>query len=142
MIGTIFITGAVLSLCGLARRAMEAGKGPSSLFGGRIQVQKLYNQGSGFGLLPLSARQMIPASLAALCALLRSAGGGLGTGLILGGGLSNLWERLRHGRVLDYLCFPKAPGALKHFTYNLADLAVFLGAVLLLVRRRGNRDRR
>ena len=61
---------------------------------------------------------------------------GLGAGLLLGGGLSNLWERIRHGRVLDYLRFPKAPGPLKKYTYNLADLAIFLGAVLMVLRRR------
>ena len=60
----------------------------------------------------------------------------LGAGLLLGGGLSNLWERIRHGRVLDYLRFPKAPGPLKKYTYNLADLAIFLGAVLMVLRRR------
>ncbi len=63
-------------------------------------------------------------------------GRGLGAGLLLGGGLSNLWERIRHGRVLDYLRFPKAPGPLKKYTYNLADLAIFLGAVLMVLRRR------
>ena len=38
--------------------------------------------------------------------------------------------------VLDYLRFPKAPGPLKKYTYNLADLAIFLGAVLMVLRRR------
>ena len=80
---------------------------------------------------------MVPLSLAALCALLGTFGGrGLGTGLLLGGGLSNLWERLRHGRVLDYLRFPKAPGPLKKYAYNLADLAILLGAVLIVLRRK------
>ena len=49
--------------------------------------------------------------------------GRLGTGLLLGGGLSNLYERVRRGRVLDYLRFPRAPGVLKKYTYNLADLS-------------------
>ena len=60
-------------------------------------------------------------------------GRGLGAGLLLGGGLSNLWERIRHGRVLDYLRFPKAPGPLKKYTYNLADLAIFAGALGLVL---------
>ena len=78
-----------------------------------------------------------PLSLAALWALLCRWGfRGVGAGLLLGGGLSNLWERLRHGRVLDYLRVPKAPGMLKRYTYNLADLAIFLGAALLVLRRR------
>ena len=138
MIMTGIIAGAVLSLCALVRRRLEGGRdGAASLFGGRVLVRRLYNQGSGFGLLPLDARRMAPLSLAALAALLRAYGSHrLGAGLILGGGASNLYERIRLGRVLDYLRFPKAPGVLKKYTYNLADLCIFLGAAVLLLRGR------
>ena len=136
MIVTAIAAGAVLSLCALVRRGLEAGKGPASLLGGRVLVRRLYNRGAGFGLVPLDARQVAPLSLAALWALLRWGGSRLGTGLLLGGGLSNLYERVRRGRVLDYLRFPRAPGVLKKYTYNLADLFILLGAVLLLLRRR------
>ena len=118
------------------KAGLEAGKGPASLLGGRVLVRRLYNRGAGFGLVPLDARQVAPLSLAALWALLRWGGSRLGTGLLLGGGLSNLYERVRRGRVLDYLRFPRAPGVLKKYTYNLADLFILLGAVLLLLRRR------
>ena len=136
MIVTAIAAGAALSLCALVRRGLEAGKGPASLLGGRVLVRRLYNRGSGFGLVPLDARQVAPLSLAALWALLRWGGSRLGTGLLLGGGLSNLYERVRRGRVLDYLRFPRAPGVLKKYTNNLADLFILLGAVLLLLRRR------
>ena len=136
MIVTAIAAGAALSLCALVRRGLEAGKGPASLLGGRVLVRRLYNRGAGFGLVPLDARQVAPLSLAALWALLRWGGSRLGTGLLLGGGLSNLYERIRRGRVLDYLRFPRAPGVLKKYTYNLADLFILLGAVLLLLRRR------
>ena len=136
MILTGVTAGAVLALCAWIRRALEAGKGGGALLGGRVRVRKLYNHGSGFGLLPLDARAMAPLSLTAMWALLRTGGSGLGTGLVLGGGLSNLWERLRRGRVLDYLQFPKAPGVFRRYTYNLADLAILAGAVLLVLRRR------
>ena len=136
MIVTAIAAGAALSLCALVRRGLEAGKGPASLLGGRVLVRRLYNRGSGFGLVPRDARQVVPLSLAALWALLRWGGSRLGTGLLLGGGLSNLYERVRRGRVLDYLRFPRAPGVLKKYTYNLADLFILLGAVLLLLRRR------
>ena len=136
MIVTAIAAGAALSLCALVRRGLEAGKGPASLLGGRVLVRRLYNRGSGFGLVPLDARQVAPLSLAALGAVLRWGGSRLGSGLLLGGGLSNLYERVRRGRVLDYLRFPRAPGVLKKYTYNLADLFILLGAVLLLLRRR------
>ena len=138
MIGLSGAAGAVLALCGQVRSALERkGLPRRELAGGRVRIAPLYNQGSGFGLVPLNGRQMAPLSLAALWALLGMCGGrGLGTGLLLGGGLSNLWERVRHGRVLDYLRFPKAPGPLKKYTSTLADLAIALGAVLLARRPR------
>ena len=123
MIGLSCTAGAVLALCGQVRGTLERkGLPQKELDGGRVRIEP---------------RQMAPLSLAALWALLGVCGGrGLGAGLLLGGGLSNLWERIRHGRVLDYLRFPKAPGPLKKYTYNLADLAIFLGAVLMVLRRR------
>ena len=138
MIGTVCIAAAVLGLCARVRRSLERNRlFRRDLAGGRVRIAPRYNQGAGFGALPLSARQMAPLSLAALGALLGRWGfRGVGAGLLLGGGLSNLWERLRHGRVLDYLRVPKAPGMLKRYTYNLADLAIFLGAALLVLRRR------
>ena len=54
-----------------------------------MRIEPRYNQGSGFGLVPLNGRQMAPLSLAALWALLGVCGGrGLGAGLLLGGGLA------------------------------------------------------
>ena len=77
------------------------------------------------------------AAVAVLAALLAAAGclgrNPAAAGLVLGGGLSNFWERLRRGRVYDYLRFPGAPGPLGRYVYNLADLAVFLGAAGLLL---------
>ena len=105
MIGLSCTAGAVLALCGQVRGTLERkGLPQKELDGGRVRIEPRYNQGSGFGLVPLNGRQMAPLSLAALWALLGVCGGrGLGAGLLLGGGLSNLWERIRHGRVLDYL---------------------------------------
>ena len=55
---------------------------------------------------------------------------GAALGLILGGALGNVLDRLRHGGVTDFLDF--------HFAgyhwpaFNLADSAIFLGVALLL----------
>lgn len=138
MMGLSCAAGGVLALCGQVRSALERkGLPRKELAGSRVRIEPRYNAGSGFGLFPLKARQMALPSLAALLALAGISGGrGLGAGLLLGGGLSNLWERLRFGRVLDYLRFPKAPGPLKKYTYNLADLFILLGAVLLALRRK------
>lgn len=53
----------------------------------------------------------------------------LALGLILGGGMSNLYDRLKRGYVVDYLGLPK----IKKLLFNLSDLCVFLGGALLLL---------
>ena len=60
----------------------------------------------------------------------------MGVGLILGGGLSNLLERLRQGKVYDYVQFPKAPGRIKQYIFNLADFAIRLGGLCLSLRKK------
>lgn len=50
--------------------------------------------------------------------------------LILGGALGNLWDRFRYGYVVDFIDFYFHKW---HFaTFNLADAAITLGAVLLI----------
>jgi len=49
-----------------------------------------------------------------------------GLGFILGGALGNLADRLRYGRVVDFLDFRVWP------VFNLADAAIFTGACLLV----------
>lgn len=51
-------------------------------------------------------------------------------GLLIGGGLGNFWERLRRGSVTDFLYFPAKGRNMPVF--NVADVAIFLGAVRLL----------
>ena len=50
-----------------------------------------------------------------------------GLGAALGGALGNLYDRLRHGAVLDFLCL----GRLSRF--NLADAALVIGLMAVLV---------
>jgi signal peptidase II len=65
------------------------------------------------------------------------------TGLILGGGLGNLLDRVRSGAVTDFLRFGGGDGAA-----NLADQAIMFGVVTLLVmvlladRRKAAEDRK
>lgn len=49
----------------------------------------------------------------------------IGLGLVLGGALGNLVDRLRFGRVVDFLDFRVWP------VFNLADTAIFIGVCLL-----------
>lgn len=107
---------------------------PTELAGGKVQFTTLWNRKGAFDA-PVQARKMAVLSLLLLpLTLLWRTSSPVGAGLILGGGLSNLWERLRFGAVYDYLKFPKAPRPWRRYVYNLADLAIFGGVVLVVLR--------
>lgn len=133
---------AALLACTVTRWYLcRAGRRETSRWGGRVCLTELWNGGAALGL-PVGRKPLLGLSLAALVSLLRLRHRSpAAAGLALGGGLSNLWERLRHGRVYDYLRFPGIPGALGRYVYNLADLALFLGAAGLLLGRPGRRKR-
>ena len=52
-------------------------------------------------------------------------------GLIFGGALGNLYDRLINGKVLDFLDFHI--GNYHYPTFNVADVAVFFGTVILIL---------
>lgn len=103
--------------------------------GGHVRMTELRNEGAAFNA-PIR-REFLPAASAAAMTLLwtKRKEAPVAAGLILGGGMSNLWERLCHGTVYDYLEFPKAPGRARRYVYNLADLAIFAGAAGILLRK-------
>ena len=123
------IAAAVWAACAAARLGLE--NRPARTYG-PVRFRPLWNRGAAFGL-PVGRRALLPLSVLALAAawLLRRRSP-LGAGLVLGGGLSNLWERLRRGRVFDYVQFPRAPGRGKRYVFNLADFAIFTGVLALL----------
>lgn len=51
----------------------------------------------------------------------------LPAGLLVGGALSNLADRVREGAVTDFIDFPAWP------TFNVADMAIVVGVVLLVL---------
>lgn len=64
----------------------------------------------------------------------------LALGLMLGGAVANLVERLAFGAVLDYV--DMGVGTVRWPTYNLSDVAISLAVVLLIAAafRSGHRD--
>lgn len=50
-----------------------------------------------------------------------------GGGLMLGGGISNLFDRFFYGGVLDFISLPLVP------VFNLADALIVSGVLVLLV---------
>jgi signal peptidase II len=113
----------------LVRRAaddlpLEMGWG----FGFRL----LSNSGVSFGRLTGSA-DLVLAAVAALAVvvlvvlLVGPSRYRLGLGLLLGGAVGNLIDRVRFGAVVDFIDVPWWP------TFNLADAAIVAGVALILV---------
>ena len=133
MLLTLVFASAAAALCGVVRRRLNRPeRSPHSFWQDRVRLTALWNHGAAFGL-PIP-RPLLTAGAAAgmLDLLFHPRASRLGAGLVLGGGLSNWAERLSLGKVYDYLQFPKAPWKLKNYVYNLADLSIFAGLLVLL----------
>lgn len=129
---------AVFIACGTARRCLERKDRETAEYaGGRVRLTALRNEKGAFGLhLPRPVLLALSgAALGAVWLLRRRSP--VGAGLLLGGGASNFWERLRQSSVYDYVRFPKAPGRLKQYVFNLADFAILAGSLLLAWGRKG-----
>lgn len=105
-----------------------------------IKLHKNHNAGFPFGFLkerpelvktvPL---MVISAMAGALCSLLQGKGKTaqkLGLSIIIGGALSNLYDRLVRGYVVDY--FSIEWDRLKKVVFNLGDMFVFLGSAVIV----------
>ncbi|GAB2177915.1 signal peptidase II [Dongia sp. agr-C8] len=57
----------------------------------------------------------------------------LGIGFVAGGALGNVIDRLRFGKVFDFLDFYLSPDGWHWPAFNLADSSIFVGVVLLLI---------
>ena len=116
---------------------------------GRIEIlppylvfQMGWNEGINFGLFsgaPDAARWILLAVALAVCLwvarwALRDGRPRVlfSAGLLIGGALGNVADRLVHGAVADFLNM-SCCGFHNPFSFNLADVGVFLGAVGLIV---------
>lgn len=135
MIVSLFIAAGIFALCAALRKRLT-GTAPRKVTAW-VRLEPMYNRAGAFGLkLPRRLLELLSALCLGLLALAALPARGLssfGGALALGGGLSNLYERLRYKGVLDYLRFPRLPGRGKKYVYNAADLAIFAGLLLLLL---------
>lgn len=104
--------------------------------------ERTRNTGVAFGLLRGGGALIIVANIVAMLIVLayvflerRPILGGLSGGLIIGGSLGNLVQRIAEGKVTDFMKFPYWPN------FNMADvflvvgiIAVFLGLVVETIR--------
>lgn len=105
---------------------------PLPIVGDVVRLTRGENSGIAFGLLqdvPLVAWASLFALMAIPLVLARALPDGRAAdstlGLVLGGGLANLLDRLGDGRVTDYI--DVGLGAWRYPTFNLADSAIVLG---------------
>ncbi len=117
---------------------------PTPLLGDLLQLTLVLNTGAGFGLLQGAPLLLGALSLGVGGALLlllarprRPTRDTWGLGLVAAGALGNAIDRLGRGAVVDYLDLGPGLGPLDAFpVFNLADVLVTLGALLLLWPRR------
>ena len=108
-----------------------------------LNFRMAWNTGINFGLFgggPEATRWILVAISVVVSAglvwwVLRRRQGTLaiGAGLVLGGALGNALDRLRHGAVADFLN-TSCCGIDNPFSFNIADVAIFGGAVWLAIR--------
>lgn len=143
----LLVIGAAVALDQLTKLAARAALDPGrrrSFLGDLFRLELVQNPGAFLSLgatLPPRIRGVILTwgvlALvlgAAWAAVVRPGAGhvSLGAALVAGGGLGNLWDRLAaDGYVTDFLNL--GIGRLRTGVFNVADLAIVGGAVLLLV---------
>lgn len=108
---------------------------------GFFDLRLAYNKGAAFGILPNWAPLFILVGLVAIYAIvrLRRAGSAskslsIGLAMMLGGAVGNLIDRIifRDQGVTDFLDFHIKSSALSWPTFNLADAAIVIGAILVV----------
>ena len=131
-------------------RAALAGEPGRSYLADTIRLEYVENSGGFLSLgagLPSSARTAL-FTLGTAVMLLALAGAAvrfrwrgwllIGTSLVVAGGASNWVDRLVRGSVVDFLNIGVGP--LRTGIFNVADMAIMLGVVLLLAQRRRSDD--
>lgn len=124
----------------LASRGIPAGQpgGPTEVIGEYVRIAKTYNDGAIFGLFDAIAPLMALLSLLVIAGITwyhwRHGASvsplvTLGLGLLLGGAVGNLIDRVRIGHVIDFV--DMGIGSSRWYAWNISDAAVFVGILVL-----------
>jgi signal peptidase II len=110
---------------------------PVPVLGDLLRVVHGQNSGMLFGMLPQSAPIFAVVSIVVTGLIVvyhAKAGRGIVTtialGLLLGGAIGNLLDRLNHGYVVDWI--DMGIGGVRFWTYNVADACITTAIILLL----------
>lgn len=113
---------------------------PQQLIGSFVQIIRGENRGGLFGIVQGSAPLLAALSIGVILALVifhererlpQVTPLTVGVGLLAGGAIGNLIDRLAFGYVLDFIDI--GVGSLRFWTFNIADAGISLGIVILLV---------
>lgn len=107
---------------------------------GVFRLTHVQNSGSAFGLFSSQTALLAVVSLIAIFGLvmalryqpLRNFWASLALGLLLGGSIGNLIDRIRLGYVTDFIDIG-VPNGWRFYTFNAADSAITAGAILMAV---------
>ncbi len=141
----VLVTGAVLALDQAVKwrvaRDLALGQSwdPIPAISGFLRITRSYNTGAAFGLLPNASDSFLALALVTIVIFLVSYPrlpshawlSRLSIALISGGALSNALDRIRLGRVIDYVHVQLTP-TFSNIS-NFADHAIVVGATILLV---------
>jgi signal peptidase II len=141
---------ATLAMIALALIAVDRGSkmivdgmdlgAPHQLIGSLLQIIRGENRGGLFGIVQGSAPLLAALSIGVILALVishereqlpRVTPMTVGVGLLIGGAIGNLIDRLAFGYVLDFI--DVGVGSLRFWTFNIADAGISLGIVILLI---------
>ena len=118
----------------IVRSSMEIGEAwPSDSW--PIHVRYVTNTGAAFGSLQNATTFLIAMSLIGLAAIylyyrnppFQHWLASVGIGMMLGGALGNLIDRVRVGRVTDFIHFPHLPN------FNVADASINIGVAIIVI---------
>lgn len=116
---------------------------PEEILGGKIIVRKIYNRGAFMNFM--DHKQRLVSKISVALTLILSGfyvfilfkkgwhGLKLALSLILGGALSNTYDRVMHNYVVDYFSFNTKIKSIKKIVFNISDMFIFLGAIIALI---------
>ncbi len=119
------------------------GKEETVICSNKVVVKKYHNTGAAFNFMeqrPGLVKGVCGAVLFALamlwCICSRKKGNPgmlLGLSLSIGGGASNFYDRVKRGYVVDYFSFCTPFQKLNQVIFNISDLCIFLGSLMVAV---------
>ena len=126
----------------IARNSLQSDQ-PVPVIPGFFDLRLGYNSGAAFGVLPDWTPLFIIVAMVAIYAIVKlrkaapdSGSLSIGLGMLLGGAAGNLLDRLMspNKEVTDFLSLHVTLQGKTHFwpTFNLADVAIIAGAIIVL----------